>query len=52
MTWKDSIHTAEYIIKNGVDFEKLGFSSYSDEILDNPEDEGGNPFTGLAYERM
>ncbi|AWQ14959.1 toxin-antitoxin system YwqK family antitoxin [Bacillus velezensis] len=44
----------EYDMKNikeiGVDFEDLWFSSVSDEILDNPEDENGQPFTGLAYE--
>ncbi|MBT2572949.1 toxin-antitoxin system YwqK family antitoxin [Bacillus sp. ISL-51] len=38
------------IKENGVDFEDLWFSSESDEILDNPEDEGGKPFSGLAYE--
>lgn len=38
------------IKEKGVDFEDLWFSSVSDEILDNPEDENGQPFTGLAYE--
>ncbi|MCY8498305.1 toxin-antitoxin system YwqK family antitoxin [Bacillus atrophaeus] len=38
------------IKENGTDFEDLWFSSSSDEILDNPEDEGGKPFSGLAYE--
>ncbi|MEI2463257.1 toxin-antitoxin system YwqK family antitoxin [Niallia taxi] len=41
----------EYVLTHGVDFdEALWFTSYSDEVLDNPEDEGGKPFTGLAYE--
>ncbi|MFC7395550.1 toxin-antitoxin system YwqK family antitoxin [Scopulibacillus cellulosilyticus] len=43
-------YSKEYVLKNGIDFENLWFSSYSDEILDNPEDEGGEPFTGLTYE--
>ncbi|MGS5021135.1 toxin-antitoxin system YwqK family antitoxin [Paenibacillus sp. JJ1683] len=47
---KDELYTLDYIKKNGVDFEDLWFSSTSDEILDNPEDEGGTPFTGLTYE--
>ncbi|MGF9964545.1 toxin-antitoxin system YwqK family antitoxin [Bacillus rhizoplanae] len=41
----------EYVIEHGTDFdEDLWFASYSDEVLDNPEDENGKPFTGLAYE--
>lgn len=41
----------QYVVEHGVDFdEKLWFTSYSDEVLDNPEDKGGKPFTGLAYE--
>lgn len=41
----------EYVLEHGMDFdEKLWFTSYSDEVLDNPEAEGGKPFTGLAYE--
>jgi antitoxin component YwqK of YwqJK toxin-antitoxin module len=41
----------QYVCEHGTDFdEKLWFTSYSDEVLDNPEDEGGKPFTGLAYE--
>lgn len=47
---KDELYTLDYIKKNGVDFEDLWFSSTSDEILDNPEDEGGTPFIGLTYE--
>ena len=27
-----------------------GLPRNSDEVLDNPEEEGGKPFTGLAYE--
>lgn len=39
------------VIEQGIDFdEKLWFTSYSDEVLDNPENENGKPFTGLAYE--
>ncbi|WHY71947.1 toxin-antitoxin system YwqK family antitoxin [Fictibacillus enclensis] len=45
------ILSKEYVIKHGVDFdEELWFTSYSDEVLDNPEDQNGKPFTGLAYE--
>lgn len=41
----------DYVLTRGVDFdENLWFTSYSDEILDNPEGNGGKPFTGLAYE--
>ncbi|WP_410983074.1 toxin-antitoxin system YwqK family antitoxin [Bacillus cereus] len=41
----------EYVIEHGTDFdENLWFASYSDEVLDNPEDKNGKPFTGLAYE--
>lgn len=43
-------YTKEYVIANGVNFEHLWYSSCSDEILDNAEDEGGKPFTGLTYE--
>ncbi|WP_339178553.1 toxin-antitoxin system YwqK family antitoxin [Bacillus sp. FSL R5-0560] len=43
-------YTKDFVIKNGVNFDDLWYTSYSDEILDNPEDEGGKPFTGLAYE--
>ncbi|RNB61505.1 toxin-antitoxin system YwqK family antitoxin [Brevibacillus gelatini] len=43
-------YTIEEIISNGVDFEDLWYSSTSDEILDNAEDEGGKPFNGIAYE--
>lgn len=45
------ILSKEYVIANGTNFdEELWFTSYSDEVLDNPEDENGKPFTGLAYE--
>lgn len=45
------ILSKQYVCEHGTDFdEKLWFSSYSDEVLDHPEDEGGKPFTGLAYE--
>lgn len=45
------ILTKEYVLEHGTDFdEELWFTSYSDEVIDNPEDEGGKPFTGLAYE--
>lgn len=44
-------YTKEYVYEHGIDFEDLWFTSYSDEILDNAEDEGGKPFTGLAYEK-
>lgn len=41
----------EYVFEHGIDFDEgLWFTSYSDEVLDNPEEEGGKPFTGLAYE--
>lgn len=43
-------YTEEYILKNGTNFDNLWFSSSTDEILDAPEDEGGLPFSGLAYE--
>ncbi|MCY7870495.1 toxin-antitoxin system YwqK family antitoxin [Bacillus spizizenii] len=43
-------YTKDFVLKNGVNFDDLWFTSYSDEILDNPEDEGGKPFTGLAFE--
>lgn len=45
------ILSKEYVMEHGTDFdEELWFTSYSDEVLDNPEDENGKPFTGLAYE--
>ncbi|MBD8498789.1 toxin-antitoxin system YwqK family antitoxin [Paenibacillus arenosi] len=47
---ENDIYTLEYIRNNGSDFEDLWFTSCSDEIIDNPEDEGGKPFTGLTYE--
>ncbi|WP_051827150.1 toxin-antitoxin system YwqK family antitoxin [Metabacillus indicus] len=41
----------EYVLKQGVNFdEELWFTSYSDEVLDKPEEGNGKPFTGLAYE--
>ncbi len=42
--------TKEYVLNNGVDFEELWNEYCSDRILDKPENEGGKPFTGLAYE--
>ena len=42
--------TKEYVLNNGVDFEGLWNEYCSDRILDKPENEGGKPFTGLAYE--
>jgi antitoxin component YwqK of YwqJK toxin-antitoxin module len=40
-----------FVLKNGVDFdEKLWFTSISDQVIDNPENEGGKPFNGLTYE--
>lgn len=48
---KIDILDKKYVLEHGTDFdEKLWFTSYSDEVLDNPEDEGGKPFNGLAYE--
>ncbi|MEK4536284.1 hypothetical protein NST21_13245 [Peribacillus sp. FSL K6-1552] len=48
---KMHILSEQYVVEHGTDFEeKLWFTSYSDEVLDNPEDEGGSPFNGLAYE--
>ncbi|MFY0760721.1 toxin-antitoxin system YwqK family antitoxin [Metabacillus dongyingensis] len=47
---KNNVYSKKYILKNGVDFENLWFTSNSDEILDNAEDEGGKPFNGIAYE--
>ncbi|WP_017151745.1 MULTISPECIES: toxin-antitoxin system YwqK family antitoxin [Bacillus] len=45
------IFSKEFVIEHGTDFdEELWFASYSDEVLDNPEDENGKPLTGLAYE--
>lgn len=41
----------QYVLEHGTDFdEKLWFTSYNDLVLDNPEDEDGQPFSGLAYE--
>lgn len=48
---KIEILSQEYVIGHETDFEEsLWFTSYSDEVLDNLEDENGQPFTGLAYE--
>ncbi|MBG0972970.1 hypothetical protein F3I02_30800 [Bacillus sp. SRB3LM] len=48
---KMGVLSKEYVLEQGIDFdEELWFTSYSDEVLDNPEDEDGKPFTGLAYE--
>ena len=43
-------YTTEYIKSVGVDFNCLSYSYDGNFILDNPEDEGGKPFSGVAYE--
>lgn len=46
-----NILSKEYVIEHGTDFdEELWFTSYSDEVIDKPEEENGKPFSGLAYE--
>lgn len=48
---KIDVLSKEYVLEHGIDFDEgLWFTSYSDEVLDNPEEEGGEPFTGLAFE--
>jgi len=50
---KNNINLLEkdYVLKNGIDFEEgLWFTSVSDQVIDAPENEGGKPFNGLAYE--
>lgn len=45
------ILSKEFVIEHGTNFdEELWFTSYSDEVIDNPENEDGKPFTGLVYE--
>ncbi|ANF46522.1 MULTISPECIES: toxin-antitoxin system YwqK family antitoxin [Priestia] len=51
MKEENKILSKQYIVENGKNFdESLWFTSYGAEVLDNPEDEGGKPFTGIAYE--
>ncbi len=40
------------VLKNGVNFENLAYEyeDYGDMILDDYAENGGQPFTGLAYE--
>lgn len=38
------------ILQNGINFENLAFEYCSDRILDDYEENGGKPFTGLTYE--
>ena len=38
------------ILKKGINFDNLSFEYCSDRILDNYEEEGGKPFTGITYE--
>ena len=39
---KKDILSKEYVLNHGINFdEELWFTSYGDEVLDNPEDEGG-----------
>lgn len=40
------------VLQNGIHFETLEFEAYSDRVLDKCEEDGGKPFTGLAYERF
>ncbi len=47
---EDNNYTAEYIKSIGIDFESLYYSYDGNMILDNPEDEEGKPFSGVAYE--
>lgn len=47
---KEINYSLEEIIDEGVDFGDLWYSSSSDEVLDNAEDENGSPFNGIAYE--
>ncbi|WP_298845018.1 toxin-antitoxin system YwqK family antitoxin [Clostridium sp.] len=47
---ENDILDKKYVIENGIDFDNLWGEYCSDRILDNPADEGGNPFTGLSYE--
>lgn len=47
---EDVNYTHETIKNMGVNFEDLWYSFDGDIILDNPEDDGGKPFSGIAYE--
>ncbi len=47
---EDNNYTAEYIKTVGYDFNSLCYSYDGNLILDNPEDEDGLPFSGVAYE--
>ena len=38
------------ILKKGINFENLAFEYCSDRILDDYEENGGKPFTGITYE--
>lgn len=38
------------ILQSGINFENLAFEYCSDRILDDYEENGGRPFTGLTYE--
>ncbi|MBU3157933.1 hypothetical protein LL037_14755 [Clostridium estertheticum] len=47
---KNDILDKEYVLNNGINLKALWGEYCSDRILDKPEEEGGKPFTGLAYE--
>lgn len=38
------------ILQRGINFENLAFEYCSDRILDDYEENGGKPFTGVTYE--
>lgn len=40
----------EYVTANGIDFNSLSYEYCSDRMLDKDEEDGGQPFSGLAYE--
>ncbi len=50
MDMEFSNDSMERIKSIGVDFNCLWYSYDGSFILDNPEDEGGKPFSGVAYE--
>ena len=45
-----NILTKEEVINQGVHFSELWDEYGSDRLLDRPEEDGGQPFTGIAYE--
>ncbi len=47
---EQQILNKEYVIAYGRSYDSLSYEYGSDRMLDEDEEDGGKPFTGLAYE--